>query len=195
VGECQAVRSSSTRYSVNHHPFPARETHLLSLFSVIIISSLRLYLVVKGQWLADGSWFYCPMLAIENAEIGGTLIALSIPGLKPLLAQCSPYPGTYSRSAPQSDVNLPPLSPLGASRTSIAEVIAPETTISTGAGNLRKHASNDSWLELGRGNKYASYEVKVESRSVLTHELPRVPTNSERVSSWGDWPLDSRTAL
>ena len=36
----------------------------------------------------DGSWHYDPVLAIENAEIGGTLITLSIPGLKPLLGTC-----------------------------------------------------------------------------------------------------------
>ena len=40
--------------------------------------------MVEGQWRPDSSWNYDPMLAIENAEIGGTLIALSIPGLKPL---------------------------------------------------------------------------------------------------------------
>lgn len=37
-----------------------------------------------GQWATDGSWAYDPMLAIETSEIGGTLIALSIPALKPL---------------------------------------------------------------------------------------------------------------
>jgi hypothetical protein len=30
------------------------------------------------------SWSYNPMLAVEAAEIGATLIALSVPGLKPL---------------------------------------------------------------------------------------------------------------
>jgi hypothetical protein len=32
----------------------------------------------------DVSWPYGPMLAVESAEIGTTMIALSIPGLKPL---------------------------------------------------------------------------------------------------------------
>lgn len=53
---------------------------------VIGISVTRLYLCVVGQWATDGSWYYNPQLAIEVAEIGGTLIALSIPGLKPLFA-------------------------------------------------------------------------------------------------------------
>lgn len=52
--------------------------------SVIIISAVRVWLVVKGQWASDGSWAYNPMLCVENAEIAGTLIALSVPALKPV---------------------------------------------------------------------------------------------------------------
>ncbi|EPS32302.1 hypothetical protein POX_d05535 [Penicillium oxalicum] len=51
---------------------------------VIIISAIRVWLVVEGQWAADGSWAYNPMLCVENAEIAATLIALSVPALKPL---------------------------------------------------------------------------------------------------------------
>lgn len=51
---------------------------------VVAISTTRLYLVVVGQWSDDGSWAYNAMLAVENAEIAGTLIALSVPALKPL---------------------------------------------------------------------------------------------------------------
>ena len=40
-------------------------------------------LVIEGQWEMDMSWTYNPMLAVEVSEIGGTLIALSIPGIKP----------------------------------------------------------------------------------------------------------------
>lgn len=52
--------------------------------SVIVISAVRVWLVVVGQWAADGSWAYNPMLCVENAEISSTLIALSVPALKPL---------------------------------------------------------------------------------------------------------------
>lgn len=45
---------------------------------VIVISCVRLYLCVVGQWRDDGSWYYNPQVAIEVAEIGGTLIALSV---------------------------------------------------------------------------------------------------------------------
>lgn len=51
---------------------------------VVAISTTRLYLVIVGQWSDDGSWAYNAMLAVENAEISGTLIALSVPALKPL---------------------------------------------------------------------------------------------------------------
>ncbi|KAI6777197.1 hypothetical protein HG530_001142 [Fusarium avenaceum] len=52
--------------------------------SVIAISITRLVFVIEGQWNADQSWAYNPMLAIEVSEIGATLIALSVPGVKPL---------------------------------------------------------------------------------------------------------------
>jgi hypothetical protein len=51
---------------------------------VIAISCARMYLVVVGQWDADESWSYDYLLAIEVSEIGSTLVALSIPALKPL---------------------------------------------------------------------------------------------------------------
>lgn len=48
---------------------------------VTAISIVRLYLVVKGGWAVDASWDYSPLLAIEVAEVGATLIAISAPGL------------------------------------------------------------------------------------------------------------------
>lgn len=51
---------------------------------VIGVSCTRMYLVIVGQWEADESWSYDPLLAIEVSEIGSTLIALSIPALKPI---------------------------------------------------------------------------------------------------------------
>jgi hypothetical protein len=56
----------------------------LKIDSVVGISITRLVLVVKGQWEPDMSWSYNPMLAVEVSEISATLIALSVPGLKPL---------------------------------------------------------------------------------------------------------------
>jgi hypothetical protein len=50
--------------------------------SVVAISISRLVLVILGQWEADMSWSYNPMLGVEVSEIGATLIALSIPGAK-----------------------------------------------------------------------------------------------------------------
>ncbi|KAH0335792.1 hypothetical protein KCU81_g8859, partial [Aureobasidium melanogenum] len=54
---------------------------------VIGISCARLWLCVVGQWRTDGSWYYDPQLVIEVAEIGGTLIALSVPSYKPILSR------------------------------------------------------------------------------------------------------------
>ncbi|EGX97040.1 hypothetical protein CCM_01699 [Cordyceps militaris CM01] len=57
---------------------------LLPGILVIAISITRLILVIRGQWEADMSWEYNPMLGVEVAEIGATLIALSVPGVKPM---------------------------------------------------------------------------------------------------------------
>ena len=54
--------------------------------SVVGISCARIYLVLKVQWETDESWYYDPFLAVENAEIGATLFALSVPALKPFFA-------------------------------------------------------------------------------------------------------------
>ncbi|KAH8705883.1 hypothetical protein BGW36DRAFT_19069 [Talaromyces proteolyticus] len=51
---------------------------------VLLITIARIYLVCLGQWSTDNTWLYDPQLAVEMAEIGSTLIALSIPALKPL---------------------------------------------------------------------------------------------------------------
>ena len=51
---------------------------------VIGISAARMYLVVVGQWEADESWSYDYLLAVEVSEIGSTIVALSVPALKPL---------------------------------------------------------------------------------------------------------------
>ena len=59
-------------------------TILMPGLLVIAISSARMYLVVVGQWEADESWSYDYLLAIEVSEIGSTLLALSVPALKPL---------------------------------------------------------------------------------------------------------------
>ncbi|KAL7785855.1 hypothetical protein V8C37DRAFT_311151 [Trichoderma ceciliae] len=58
---------------------------LLPGIAVIAISIARLVLVILGQWQSDESWSYDPMLGVEASEIGATLIALSVPGSKPLV--------------------------------------------------------------------------------------------------------------
>ncbi|KAK1973393.1 hypothetical protein LZ30DRAFT_789579 [Colletotrichum cereale] len=60
---------------------------LLPGILVVAISVARLILVINGQWQPDQSWIYSPLLAIEVSEIGATLIALSIPGIRPLATE------------------------------------------------------------------------------------------------------------
>ncbi|KAK3934229.1 integral membrane pth11 [Diplogelasinospora grovesii] len=61
---------------------------LLPGMLVVGISVARLVLVIRGQWDPDESWSYNPMLAVETSEIGATLIALSVPGIKPMFDKC-----------------------------------------------------------------------------------------------------------
>ncbi|KAA8650247.1 hypothetical protein EYZ11_003838 [Aspergillus tanneri] len=66
---------------------------------VIVISTIRVYLVAIGQWSDDGSWAYNPMMGIENAEIAGTLIALSVPALKPVFGNLFAHLTEYTTSS------------------------------------------------------------------------------------------------
>ncbi|KAK5996539.1 hypothetical protein PT974_01874 [Cladobotryum mycophilum] len=59
---------------------------LLPGIVVVAISLTRLVFVIPSGWqLPDESWWYNPMLGVEVSEIGATLIALSVPGVKPLV--------------------------------------------------------------------------------------------------------------
>ncbi|KAJ5355911.1 hypothetical protein N7517_010520 [Penicillium concentricum] len=69
---------------------------------VIVISAVRVWLVAVGQWNSDGSWAYNPMMCVENAEIAATLVALSVPALKPvfgnLFAHLTEYTSSHTRT-------------------------------------------------------------------------------------------------
>jgi hypothetical protein len=137
------------------------------IYSVIVISTIRLYLVVQGQWLADGSWFYDPMLAIENAEIGGTLITLSMPGLKPLLGTCFTR---IDRSFKTGDILPSRVAP--GLRSGSDSAFPVKTTVTIGTRGDRPVLSRDSLLELGEGLSYVTYEVNIQSRDMLPDIRP-----------------------
>ncbi|KAJ5558218.1 hypothetical protein N7535_008433 [Penicillium sp. DV-2018c] len=65
---------------------------------VIAISAVRVWLVAAGEWAEDGSWAYNPMMCVENAEIAATLVALSIPALKPVFGNVFAHLADYTNS-------------------------------------------------------------------------------------------------
>jgi hypothetical protein len=88
------------------------------------------------------------MLAIENAEIGGTLIALSIPGLKPLFDRFSSKVGGLhhsSRSHPPTFNDLNP-SDIFRSEASKTSVVVEDRAMDT-----RPHPLSNPWASLGGG--------------------------------------------
>jgi hypothetical protein len=107
------------------------------------------------------------MLAIENAEIGGTLIALSIPGLKPLLGTCfAKIDGSFKsdRHIHTQDTAHP--SGIGADST-----FPIKTTVTIGTRTHRPVFRRDSLLELGDEPSFITYEVNIEFRN----KLPDIP--------------------
>ncbi|OJJ76684.1 hypothetical protein ASPBRDRAFT_39163 [Aspergillus brasiliensis CBS 101740] len=84
---------------------------------VLVISCVRLWLVIIGQWSSDGSWAYDPMLAIETSEVGGTLIALSIPAMKSLFGSWFSHLKAYSSRAGGGTSGKPSGGPRGYGRS------------------------------------------------------------------------------
>lgn len=70
-----------------------------------MVSIARIYLVCMGQWSSDNTWFYDPQLAVEMSEICTTLLALSLPALKPLFGA---YVLTRIRSSPSDHASHKP---------------------------------------------------------------------------------------
>lgn len=116
-----------------------------SEISVINISAARLVLVIKGQWDLDESWTYDPMLAVETAEIGATLIALSVPGLKPIVdrllgrdsgIQSSSSPYRRTGSSPSIDTALSVMRAQRKSRGQHHSVLASQSAGSSDPGSM-----------------------------------------------------------
>jgi hypothetical protein len=150
---------------------------------------------VVGQWAADGSWYYDPMLAIETSEIGGTLIALSIPALKPLFGNLFSHIKTYSSSRgdrtrgqsqqyPRENANRwdqsIKLSALGHTAAKINSGVHISSQGSNENRNLKKDSSSEDLLTYPiSAAAPKDWLVKAENRIQLTQE---VSVSSEAVS-------------
>lgn len=105
---------------------------------------------MEGLVAIDISWPYGPMLAIESAEIGATMIALSVPALKPLFGSSfTKFTNSYeSRSKSTRNGNSVALSGrLGHSHKGLKDGSA--------IGNLNPYqqAASETTIRGGRGNQ------------------------------------------
>ncbi|KAI5243074.1 hypothetical protein E4T42_07494 [Aureobasidium subglaciale] len=135
---------------------------------VIGISCARLWLCVVGQWRTDGSWYYNPQLVIEVAEIGGTLIALSVPSYKPILSRW------YGQMKSTVEASHGPSSKYGAGvsnrKSSVPALWGPEaadskmkTSVqSCGPSGASRDSSDDSLLTPD-DNIYVTTDVNMRS--------------------------------
>ncbi|KFZ23805.1 hypothetical protein V502_01711 [Pseudogymnoascus sp. VKM F-4520 (FW-2644)] len=108
---------------------------------VLFPGVMYLYLVLEGLVVIDISWLYRPMLAIiESAEIGATMIVLSIPALKHLFGSIfAKFTNSYeSRSNSTKNGNSVALRNLNPYQQA-----ASETTIRGGKGNQLTGSDDD----------------------------------------------------
>jgi hypothetical protein len=128
---------------------------------------------VEGGWYSDSSWAYDPMLAVENAEIGGTLIALSIPGLKPLVNRAfSKLDGLRHSNPP----NLIARSP--------SAIFASDTSKNIVAVDAREVLQN----RMSRSGLGAADNRRIEVDVDTTNMIYVVPTRTSSRESLG-WSL------
>lgn len=108
------------------------------------------------------------MLAIENAEIGGTLIALSVPGLKPLFGSWFIYlTGSESKSQSRSGVLSYPMQPMHGPQLRSGKHVVPASNTMIGAAG--RNRSDDSLL--GGLGIYVRKNLDVESQKADTWML------------------------
>lgn len=105
------------------------------------------------------------MLAIENAEIGGTIIALSVPGLKPLFGSLfANLTGSDSKSQSKSSPLSYPLHMIGG-RSHLSSkksaIVASETTIKANGRSLND--SDDNLL--GGHSIHVRQELNIETKN------------------------------
>lgn len=142
------------------------------------ISCARLWLCVVGQWRSDGSWYYDPQLVIEVAEIGGTLLALSVPSYKPILSrwygqmkstvEVSRGPGSkYAEGGSRRKSSIPGLWGPQAADSKL------KTSIQSGGQTTVSRQSSDNSLLSPDDNIYVTTDVDLRSIP-----MARLRTNS-----------------
>jgi hypothetical protein len=121
------------------------------------------------------------MIAIENAEIGGTLIALSIPGLKPLFTRWFNKAGESWGSGFTTHPTL------------TEDIDGPTTIVTIGKVGTRSPRSNQSsgtWDEIDE-ESFVIDEPRVETTEVheirFQRENPKSAQTESKRSSWRDW--------
>jgi hypothetical protein len=109
---------------VSNGPTPRPSQQQSNTLSVIVISAVRVWLVAAGQWAEDGSWVYNPMLCVENAEIAATLVALSVPALKPVFGNVFAHLAEYTTSHTRSRSRSTKLHTRGHSKTTCSGAVS-----------------------------------------------------------------------
>lgn len=142
---------------------------------VIIISCVRVYLVVKGQWVTDGSWYYDPMLAIETSEIGGTLIALSVPGLKPLFGSWFAHINgdEYKPQTGSGTISYPMHMMRGRTQLSSGKDIVPASQTTIKARSNDRNDSDDSLLDGLRIQVHKELNIESKNENILIESHPK----------------------
>ncbi|KAJ5098749.1 hypothetical protein N7532_005750, partial [Penicillium argentinense] len=149
---------------------------------VIVISAVRVWLVVRGQWAADGSWAYNPMLCVENAEVASTLIALSVPALKPvfgsLFAHITEYTSshTHSRSAGRLRTHSKPMSGVGSAARDDRRLL---NWSKNGRDDYEMMPSEVSVIRDSPNNPYKSPGIKVTNEIDVSRGSERPPSSQQ----------------
>lgn len=130
---------------------------------------------MKGQWVTDGSWYYDPMLAIETSEIGGTLIALSVPGLKPLFGSWFAHINgdEYNPQTRSGTISYPMHMMRGRTQLSSGKDIVPASQTIIKAHSNDRNDSDDSLLDGLSIQVHKELNIESKNENILIESHPK----------------------